>query len=112
MRYIITENKLDNVVDKFITNKFNKLSTFKSKIFPVGLFYIDNHGNIIAEVIFPPHGRGVIIDWELWKEVSDFFGFETIKEQQESMSKWADQYFGFKDSLIDYRDFVETIEDL
>jgi hypothetical protein len=44
--------------------------------------------------------------------VSDFFGFETIKEQQESMSKWADQYFGFKDSLIDFRDFVETIEDL
>ena len=112
MKYIITENKLDSVVSKFMSNKFDKLTTFKSKIFPTGLFYINKNGNIIAEVVFPPHGNVVIIDWESWKEVSDFFGFETTREQQDSMSLWADNYFILKDSLVDFREFPETIDDL
>ena len=112
MKYIITENKLDSVVSKFMSNKFDKLTTFNSKIFPTGLFYLDKNGNIIAEVVFPPHGNVVIIDWELWDEISKLFGFETIREDQDSLSLWANEYFGFKDSLVDYRDFVETIDDL
>ena len=113
MKYIITENKLDSVVSKFMSNKFDKLTTFKSKIFPTGLFYIDKNGNIIAEVIKGhSHSGGVILDWELWKEVSDFFGFETIREQQDSISLWADNYFTLKDSLIDFREFTKTIDDL
>jgi hypothetical protein len=112
MKYIITESNLDKVVDRYLTNEFDKLGKFKSTIFPTGIFYVDNNGKIIAEVINTKHATAVILDYTLWTNISDFFGFDTIKNQSESISKWADNYFGFKDTLVDFRDFVETIDDL
>lgn len=112
MNFIITENKMIGVVSKFMSNKFDKLTPFKSKIFPVGIFYVDNHGKIFAEVINNKHSVGVILDWEIWCEVSDVFGFETIRKQSDVLSKWANHYFGFENSAIDFREFVETIDDL
>lgn len=112
MKFIITENKLYGAVSKFMSNEFDKLYKFKSKIFPTGIFYINDSGNIIAEVVQTEHMDGIILEWEVWKSISDFFGFETIREQQDAISNWADQYFGFKNTLIDFREFVETIDDL
>lgn len=112
MKYLITENKLDEVVGKFLTNKFDKLEKFKSRIFPVGIFYIDNFGNIKAEVIKTKEVEAIVLDYTLWSDIADFFGFETIKDEQSSISKWANGYFGFDRTLVDFRDFVETIDDL
>lgn len=112
MKYLINENKLNAVVNKFMTNEFNKLTKFKSKVFPTGVFYLDGNGNIIAEVINTKHVNAVVLDWKMWNFVNNLFGFDRIPHQQEVLSKWADEYFGLENTLIDFRDFVESVDDL
>ena len=112
MKIIINESHLERIFNKFMTDEFNKLTKFKSKIFPIGSFYINKDGKIIAEVIKTKHAHAVVFDWEMWIFIDRFFDFETIPKKQELLSKWADEYFDLTDSLIDFRDFVETIDDL
>lgn len=112
MKYVLTENKLSSTVSNFMNSLFTKFTPFKSKVFPNGLFYIDENGNIMAELINNKHGKGIIFDYSLWIKIFNFFSFKTIEEQQKYLTIWGSDYFGIEDLLIDFRDFVETIDDL
>lgn len=112
MKFLITENKLQAAVSKFLTNEFSKLKKFKSRIFPTGEFYIDSEGGIMAEVVKVSYVNAIVVDYRLWVLLSDFFSVETTKELQTLISNWANDYFDMKDTLVDFREFQETIDDL
>lgn len=112
MKFLIRESNLDRVVGMYLTTKFNGWGKFKSSVFPVGIFYVTENGDIMAEVIKKNNFVGVILDYSVWTSIADMFQFETIKEESDSISEWAKTYFNVEDSAVDIRDFVETIDDL
>jgi hypothetical protein len=111
MKYLITESQKDKVVGKYLTNLFDTLGKFKSEKYPVGTFYANNNGKIIAEVYKSTHSFVVVIDYDVWSHISDLFGFGGIREMQDSISKWADNYFGYNNTLVDFGEY-DTIDDI
>jgi hypothetical protein len=110
MKFLITENKIYKVLSHYMSDKFDNLKPYKSRIFPVGRFYLNDIGGIESEVI--DKVQGVILDYNLWVEIADLFLFQSIREQSDALEYWAKEYFGFESPLIDFREFMETIEDL
>ena len=110
MRFVISENKINKALSAYMYYKFDGLKPYKSKVFPVGLFYLNDAGGIEAEVI--DKVQGIILDYNIWAEIADLFLFDSIKEQSTALEYWAKQYFGFENPRFDFREFVETIDDL
>jgi hypothetical protein len=99
MKYIITEDRLDKVINKFITFQFDNLKHID-----------DDINNTSRDIWVRPDGKPVIIilniDSEEYREIfilQDIYatiyymiGMNTKNNIQESLIKWFEKHMGLK----------------
>jgi hypothetical protein len=99
MKYIITEDRLDEVIDKFITYQFSNLKHID-----------DSFKNTLRDIWVKPDGNPVIIilnmDSEQYREIfvlQDVYatifytiGMHTINDLQKSLINWFKKHMGLE----------------
>jgi hypothetical protein len=112
MRIIITENKLDNVVFKWLKDNYGNLKPFRTKKYPGHTFYIQ--GN---EVIFDYQKdfNGIEINYgEIFRFLEGYLRMEPIKIK-ELVKVWFKDSYGLPidevgvslEMGVEYNDVVE-----
>ena len=82
MKYIITENKLNNVVLRWMNNDFNpnEMEMVKSKKHPDSIFFMKN-GEVVIEIEDSTGKYAWFDNNRIWSVLESFFGldYEQIK---------------------------------
>jgi len=90
MKYIITENKLNNVALSWMNKNFglNQLEIVESKKYPNSIFFKKN-GEVVMEQ--DKKNKNFLFDYdEIWSFFESFFGME-YQEIQEVLSYWLEE---------------------
>lgn len=113
MEYIFRSETLQKVFNKFMDSQFKELTRVNSRNFPLSEFFIDKNGDVKSELVLSEkHGNWIVIDWELWNEIRTIFPMEKIPETQHYLQEWGKNRFGVDSMASDFRDFVESEEDI
>lgn len=92
MKYIITENRLKHLIDRFISNQFGKLTEKKFEKYPESRYWVNNDGNIKMELDeFGDFWVGYV-DWET---ISDMFSLN-YDETEKAIGDWVEDYLNVK----------------
>lgn len=95
MKYIITENKLNNVVLSWMNKNFglDQLEIVKSEKYPNSIFFKKN-GEVVMEQ--DKKNKDFLFDYdEIWSFFESFFGME-YQEIQEFLSYWLEETLKLK----------------
>ena len=95
MKYIITENKLNNVALSWMNKNFglNQLEIVESKKYPNSIFFKKN-GEVVMEQ--DKKNKDFLFDYdEIWSFFESFFGME-YQEIQEFLSYWLEETLKLK----------------
>jgi hypothetical protein len=76
MRFIITENKFDDIVDKYLTNTLGDEFNSHSHPNPATdyIWYTDKYGI----PVFERDSDGFGVREDIWENLRDFFGFSPL----------------------------------
>jgi hypothetical protein len=102
MKYIITESKLDKVVDTFITSQLNGLEQKLEKLSSTVNrdVFRDKNGNVIMIILFGMDKRYVVgINEYVLKTLSNLFGLQSPSEIQKYFIKWFKKHMEIKVSI-------------
>ena len=93
MNIIITENKLHDVVIKFLNKEFGDLRSYKTDKYPGYVFYMK--GN---DILFEYNKKNGIINIDykrIWSLLDRVFGME-YEQIQEVTKKWLEEHYNLR----------------
>ena len=101
MNYIITESKLDNIIDNFITTQFGKLH---HQLDGDKFTLVNDNGDPIFIVILTDYGQGYyayVLD-EDYVSAINMFSMVGFKDIQSALSRWLYKHYNLpvKESRI------------
>jgi hypothetical protein len=104
MKYIITESKLDKVVDSFITSQLGGLEQKLEKVDSTVNrdVFIDKNGNTIMIVLVGMDYKPIIgLNEYVYKSVASVFGLNDFHEVQKYFKKWFKKHMGINVFAVD-----------
>jgi hypothetical protein len=93
MKLIITENKLNDVVIKFLNKNYSDLKPYETENYPFSIFYIRD-GEIFFEYN-KENGRVYISYEHIWSFLERIFSME-YKQIQEVTKLWLEERYNFR----------------
>jgi len=93
MKLIITENKLNNVVIKWLNKNYGDLKPFETDEYPYSIFYIRD-----KEVFFEYNKKNgfVYISYDdIWSFLENIFSME-YKQIQEVTKLWVEEHYNLR----------------
>ena len=93
MKYIITEQQHNKIIDKFISFQFEPHDVEKSPKYPNLLFWTKNGERIVAR---NTENKSVWIDPIIWETITSMFDMDG-DESSQAIVKWLDDHYGFGD---------------
>ena len=86
MKYIITENKMEQVVIKYLNKYYGDLEEYRTNDIPDTVFYIKNKKVYMLQDL---ESRRLYVDYDtLWSDLKDTFSLE-FDDIQSIIKKWA-----------------------
>jgi len=110
MKYIITENRLDDIVDKYITAKFNNLKVVdESNKFVERNVWVKSNGEASIFTTKRKYDETIVdvfVEDIFFNSISDMFsiGYEEI---QEHLIRWFENHMNIKVEVIQIFDNVD-----
>ena len=104
MKYIITESKLDKVVDSFITSQLGGLEQKLEKVDSTVNrdVFRDKNGNTIMIVLVGMDYKPIIgLNEYVYKSVASVFGLNDFHEVQKYFKKWFKKHMGINVFAVD-----------
>jgi hypothetical protein len=100
MKYIITESRIDELVQKYITNYVGPLEKHSSPTFgQTYIWYTDLNGGIVFEISDTPyHGVGLGVLESVWNAVMNMFSFSD-NGTDIAFTIWMSNYIGKKEYI-------------
>lgn len=96
MKYVISESRLDNVVQKFISDYVGKLeSRVSTGPGPTYVWYVGNNGRVMFEVTNTDKGPRLDVPIDLWNTVKKMFSL-SMSEVDQAFLKWMRNYNGYE----------------
>ena len=96
MKFIITESKREELIDKYLSKEYGGLKKGGSKNHPDLVFFIrDADHNLTGnDVVFhyTKDNQGAVIPWEMVRDVELFTGDEWVAKQL--VKKWLKKTYG------------------
>lgn len=96
MKYVISESRLDNVVQKFISDYVGDL---KSRVStgpgPTYVWYVGNNERVMFEVTRTNEGERLDVRNDLWNSVKKLFSL-SMSEVDNAFLKWMYNYNGYE----------------
>jgi hypothetical protein len=111
MKYIITENRLDGIVDKYITSKFNDLKFVnESNKFVERNVWVKSNGESSIITIKRKYDETIVsvfVEDIFFNSISNMFsiGYEEI---QEHLIRWFENHMNIKVDEIEIFDNVDV----
>lgn len=94
MRYIITESRLDDIVQKFISDYVGDLKSHVSTApGPTYFWYTGKNGIVMFEVTETNKGSRLDVHNDLWNIVKKMFSL-SMSEVDQAFLKWMHNYDG------------------
>ena len=102
MKYIITESQYSNILDKFITKRFEPHENKFSDEYP-SLFWVNDKevtfwvkdGEVVAEVIKPRNRTPIFrISNKIYKTIRDVFGIYDKNVLNNVIIEWYKNHYG------------------
>lgn len=96
MKYIITESRMDELINNFISQIVNL--PLKKKGFPTGgIYWTNSDGDIVFEVdnSFNETDSALGVDKKIWHNVKGMFSLDPI-ETDKVITKWMNDYSNMK----------------
>jgi hypothetical protein len=93
MKLIITENKLNDVVIKWLNKKFGDLKPYETDEYPYSIFFMKDK-QVIFEYI-EENGRVYISYDDIWLFLNHIFSME-YKQIQEVIKLWVEEYYNLR----------------
>jgi hypothetical protein len=93
MKIIITENKLNDVVIKWLNKNYGDLKPYETEQYPHHVFFMKD-----KQVIFDynkKNGRVFISYYNIWSLLEDVFGME-YKQNQEVTKLWMEEHYNLR----------------
>lgn len=107
MKYVISESRLDDIVQKFISDYVGDL---KSRVStgpgPTYVWYVGNNERVMFEVTRTNEGERLDVRNDLWNAVKKLFSL-SVSEVDDAFLKWMYNYNGYE-----YPAGVYTIDSL
>jgi hypothetical protein len=103
MRIIITENKLDRVISKWLSKNYSEMDIYDHDIQPWSL-YVDKNGDIIF--LYQNKENELYVSKDIIKFLYDIFSFE--KPIQPICSNWFEKHTGLKVGKVLSWDFSDA----
>ena len=95
MKYIITENKLDKVVIRYLNNEYGDLEQYEIEGFPHSIFFIKDD---ILYLEYHSKRDGLFVRYNpIWTDLATIFGLDH-EECQNLLSKWIELTYNVKGS--------------
>lgn len=103
MKILITENQLNSLIDKYITKELKNIS--KGKIDPMFPAILFKFWEMDGKMIFSYTKRNyhmpkVIVDRELWDEVTNIFSLNYLQSEN-VFTDWVKLHLGIKEKILD-----------
>ena len=96
MKFIITESKREELIDKYLSKEYGGLKKGESKNHPDLVFFIrDADHNLTGKDIvfhYTKDNQGAVIPWEMVRDVEIFTGDEWDAKQL--VKKWLKKTYG------------------
>ena len=93
MKYIITENKLDNVVIKYLNKMYGDLEEYRINKHPDSVYFVK------GKKVYMEHNSKrelLYVDYDtIWKDLTDTFLLE-YDEIQSIITKWAEETYNLR----------------
>jgi hypothetical protein len=103
MKYIITENRLNNIIFKFLDAKLDGIETRKGEYFNVIFAFPNEEYGVLAW----KKSGGLFVFYKLRDEISDYFGLEK-DDSLRVISKWVEDRYNLKvmNTIIQVTGFI------
>jgi hypothetical protein len=107
MKYIITENRLNNLIFKFLDAKLDGIETRKGEYVDIVFAFPDKEYGVLAW-----EKSGVLyVFYKLSDEISDFFGLEKDNSSR-VIGKWVEDRYNLKviSTMVRYSQLVGVLK--
>lgn len=95
MKYILTQEKLEKFIHKYMDMKYPDLFEYKYN-YDEGTIYKDKND----DTIFLVTDTHVFFDGKMMHELMDMFNLEEIKETLEPLGSWVEKKYGIKGRIL------------
>ena len=97
MKYIITENRLNNIIFKFLDTKLDGIEKKKGNFYDIVFAFPGKKSGILAWKKNPNFKKSgdLIVYIELEKEISNYFGLNTV-DALNVIRKWVEDKYNLK----------------
>lgn len=90
MKYIITESKLDTIIDSFITQQFGKLN---HEFDGDRLILVTDDGEPMIVIVDRGDGPEVHVDMDVYGAIYNMFSMNNFENIQSSLIKWFRKHY-------------------
>lgn len=106
MKYIITENRLNDIVIKYLNSEYGDLKPYQTDKYPGDIFFMKD-GKVIFNYITDSknktYGEVGISYRDVWLFLKNLFGLSYI-EAQDITTKWINQTYNLSVDTTTYLD--------
>ena len=100
MKYIITEDQYDKMIDRFISSRFEGFEEKKSPLYPDSIFWVKD-GEIIAEI---ENSEYFNIKKSIWSVILGMFSFK-YNDAQYYINNWLDKHHNLGELMPAFKKF-------
>ena len=93
MKYIITENKLEQVILHFLNKGYGDLTEYRDDEYPDTIFYIRGEKVYMEQEV--DNGRLLVDYGTIWKDLEDWFSLED-DDIKLVISKWVEETYNMR----------------
>lgn len=90
MKYIITESKLDTIIDSFITQQFGKLN---HEFDGDRLILVTDDGEPMIVIVDRGDGPEVHVDMDVYGAIYNMFSMNDFEDIQSALIKWFRKHY-------------------
>ena len=91
MKYIITENRLNDIIFKYLDVKYGALEQKRGEYSDIVFAFPDEEDGVLGW----SKSRGLYVYYELRNEISDYFGLNNV-DSIRIISKWVEDRYHLK----------------
>jgi len=100
MKYIITENRLNDIIFKYLDSEYGALKQKKGKYVDIVFYFPDEERKVFPDeeydgVLGWRKSGDLYISYDLRNTISNYFGLEKV-DSLEVISKWAQDRYNLK----------------
>lgn len=98
MKFIITENKLDSIVDSYLTKQFENLKPVK--VGTSTYFWCDSEKKPVIMITHNKKFSTIFVLDTVYVSTHDMFSMNGFKDIQYHLLKWFDEHMGIKSEEV------------